>query len=158
MDINFDTVESCGLIVFKGNSVLLIKRRNKWDLPKGKHEEGESYIETALREADEETGIPKTQLEITAELFPTQHFTEYEGKDYLKTTYWFLAKYKGPEDHVLFPQEEEGIEDVQWISLGIVNQYLPEMREYSRYILHLTLELLKAEQRRLKRKLAWGDC
>ena len=158
MVINFDTVESCGLIVFKGNSVLLIKRKNKWDLPKGKHEEGESYRETALREADEETGIPKMQLDITTELFPTQHFTTYDGKDYLKTTHWFLAKYKGPEDHVLFPQEEEGIEDVQWISLGIINQYLPEMRGYSRYILHLTLDLLKAEQRRLKRKLTWGDC
>ena len=48
-----DTIESCGLIVFNGNSVLLIKRKDKWDLPKGKHEEGEQYRETALRETDE---------------------------------------------------------------------------------------------------------
>ena len=153
-----DTIESCGLIVFNGNSVLLIKRKDKWDLPKGKHEEGEQYRETALRETDEETGIPKIDLEISSELFPTQHFTKYDGKHHLKTTHWFLAKYKGPTDHILIPQEEEGIEEIKWISLGIINQYLPEMREYARYILNLTLDLLKIEQKRLKKKLTWGDC
>ena len=159
MDIhNFATVESCGLLVFKGNHVLLIKRRDKWDLPKGKHEEGEQYRETALRETDEETGIPKRDLEISTELFPTQHFTKYDGKHHLKTTHWFLAKYRGPNDHVLFPQEDEGIQDVQWVSLGIIGQYLPEMRGYAKYILELTLKLLKIEQKRLRQKLTWGDC
>ena len=159
MDIhNFDTVESCGLLVFKGNHVLLIKRRDKWDLPKGKHEEGEQYRETALRETDEETGIPQRDLEITTELFPTQHFTTYEDKQHLKTTHWFLAKYKGPNDHVLIPQEEEELQDVQWVSLSIIGQYLPEMRGYARYILELTLNVLKVEQQRLKQKLTWGDC
>ena len=153
-----DTIESCGLIVFNGNSVLLIKRKDKWDLPKGKHEEGEQYRETALRETDEETGIPKIDLEISSELFPTQHFTKYDGKHHLKTTHWFLAKYKGPTDHILIPQEEEGIEEIKWISLGIINQYLPEMRDYARYVLNLTLDLLKIEQKRLKKKLTWGDC
>ena len=124
MDIhNFDTVESCGLVVFKGNHVLLIKRRDKWDLPKGKHEEGEHYREPAV-----------------------------------KTTHWFLAKYKGPNDHVLIPQDEEDIQDVQWVSLSIIGQYLPEMRGYARYILELTLNVLKIEQQRLKEKLTWGDC
>ena len=153
-----DTIESCGLIVFNGNSVLLIKRKDKWDLPKGKHEEGEQYRETALRETDEETGIPERDLDISRELFPTKHFTKYDGKHHLKTTHWFLAKYKGPTDHILIPQEEEGIEEIKWISLGIINHYLPEMREYARYILNLTLDLLKIEQKRLKKKLTWGDC
>ena len=153
-----DTIESCGLIVFNGNSVLLIKRKDKWDLPKGKHEEGEQYRETALRETDEETGIPKIDLEISSELFPTQHFTKYDGKHHLKTTHWFLAKYRGSYDHVLFPQEDEGIQAVQWVSLGIIEQYLPEMRDYARYVLNLTLDLLKIEQKRLKKKLTWGDC
>ena len=30
------TVESCGIVAFKGNSVLLMKRNGVWDLPKGK--------------------------------------------------------------------------------------------------------------------------
>ena len=158
MNYDFDTVESCGLVVFRGNSVLLIKREDKWDLPKGKHEEGESYRQTALRETDEETGLLANTIEISSYLIPTQHFTKYELKHQLKTTYWFLAKYKGPDDHVLFPQEDEGITDVQWVSLSIINQYIPEMRGYARYILEFTLKLLRIEQKRLKEKLRWGDC
>ena len=158
MVLGYETVESCGLIVFNGNHVLLIKRNGNWDLPKGKHEEGEQYTQTALRETDEETGIRQTDLVITDELFPTQHFTTYDGKHHIKTTYWYMAKYRGPQDHMLFPQEEEGIEDVKWISLGIIDQYLPEMRGYARYILEFTLTLLKMEQKRLKKKLTWGDC
>jgi len=158
MITGYDTVTSCGLIVFNGNNVLLIKRDGKWDLPKGKHEDGEQYRQTALRETDEETGIRQTDLVITDELFPTQHFTTYGGLQYLKTTHWFMAKYRGPQDHMLFPQEEEGIEDVRWISIGIMDQYLSDMRGYARYILDFTLTLLKVEQTRLRKKLTWGDC
>ena len=158
MITGYDTVTSCGLIVFNGNNVLLIKRDGKWELPKGKHEDGEQYRQTALRETDEETGIRQTDLVITDELFPTQHFTTYGGLQYLKTTHWFMAKYRGPQDHMLFPQEEEGIEDVRWISIGIMDQYLSDMRGYARYILDFTLTLLKVEQTRLRKKLTWGDC
>ena len=158
MITGYDTVTSCGLIVFNGNNVLLIKRDGTWDLPKGKHEDGEQYRQTALRETDEETGIRQTDLVITDELFPTQHFTTYGGLQYLKTTHWFMAKYRGPQDHMLFPQEEEGIEDVRWISIGIMDQYLSDMRGYARYILDFTLTLLKVEQTRLRKKLTWGDC
>ena len=158
MITGFDTVDSCGLIVFRGNNVLLINRNGKWDLPKGKHEDGEQYRQTALRETDEETGIPQRDIDVTTELFPTQHFTEYDGEHRLKTTHWFLAKYRGPYDHVLFPQEDEGIEDVQWLSIGVLHAYIPNMREYARYILTFTLKLLEIEQIRLKNKLRWGDC
>ena len=158
MITGYDTVTSCGLIVFNGNNVLLIKRDGKWDLPKGKHEDGEQYRQTALRETDEETGIRQTDLVITDELFPTQHFTTYGGLQYLKTTHWFMAKYRGPQDHMLFPQEEEGIEDVRWISIGSMDQYLSDMRGYARYILDFTFTLLKVEQTRLRKKLTWGDC
>ena len=159
MDIHdFDTVESCGLVVFRGNRVLLIQRKEKWDLPKGKHEEGEQYQETALRETDEETGLLARDLQVTRDLFPTYHVTQFNGKHHLKKTRWFLAKYTGPNDHVLFPQNDEGITDVKWVSLSIIEQYLPEMRNYARYILDLTLQLLNLEQKRLKEKLTWGDC
>ena len=181
MVLGYNTVESCGLVVFNGNHVLLIKRNGKWDLPKGKLDDGEGFKvaakreveeecgiavdkvkmkicatkhtydtygelclkKTALRETDEETGLRKNDLDITTDLFPTQHFTQYDDEPYIKTTHWFLAKYRGPQNHILIPQEEEGIEDVKWISLGIINQYLPEMRGYARYILNFTLKLMK---------------
>ena len=55
--------KSCGAIVFRkfhGNiELLLIKHANggHWSFPKGHVEEGETEVETALREVHEETGL-----------------------------------------------------------------------------------------------------
>lgn len=41
------------------------KRPNgRWDLPKGHRENGETLLETALRETEEETGIPQASITI----------------------------------------------------------------------------------------------
>lgn len=37
--------------------MLLIQRNGRWDLPKGKVEPGETLLQAALREVEEETGI-----------------------------------------------------------------------------------------------------
>ena len=147
------TVESCGIVAFKGNSVLLMKRNGVWDLPKGKSEENEQHVITALRECEEETGLRKSYLQISRELFPTQHFTTYQDDIHLKTTYWFLAKFVGPIDHIFYPQHDEGITECDWVSLSTINDYLPNMREYARYILVLTLDLLKMEQHKMRMHL-----
>jgi 8-oxo-dGTP pyrophosphatase MutT (NUDIX family) len=58
-----------GIVINKGNQVLLIFRKGKWDLPKGKSENGESLKKTAKREVVEETGIdPSSILAITSTL------------------------------------------------------------------------------------------
>lgn len=50
-------VSSGGVVVFR-NTVLLLKKFNgDWVLPKGRVEEGESLLETALREVKEETDV-----------------------------------------------------------------------------------------------------
>ncbi len=41
---------------------LLMRHRDRWDLPKGHAEGSESLIETALRETQEETGIDLAEL------------------------------------------------------------------------------------------------
>jgi 8-oxo-dGTP pyrophosphatase MutT (NUDIX family) len=43
---------------------LLMKHPNRWDLPKGHCEAGESFEETALRETEEETGISRHAIEL----------------------------------------------------------------------------------------------
>lgn len=56
-----------GTIVFKGKSVLLIKRakpplEGQWSLPGGRQKWGETVRQAAARELEEETGITARQL------------------------------------------------------------------------------------------------
>jgi 8-oxo-dGTP pyrophosphatase MutT (NUDIX family) len=60
-------VKIAGIVVFRrkngkrhnpANEVLLLERHDgRWDLPKGHVEEGETFLEGALRECKEETGL-----------------------------------------------------------------------------------------------------
>ncbi len=45
---------------------LLMRHRDRWDLPKGHCESGETFIETALRETEEETGIAAETISLDA--------------------------------------------------------------------------------------------
>ena len=58
-------VKACGVLVFRGtppHSFLLMKHAHRWDLPKGHLEAGETDIECAMREMEEETGIPRDAI------------------------------------------------------------------------------------------------
>ncbi len=108
----FKVIEAAGGIVKNQNGDLLfIRRLGKWDLPKGKVEEGESLEQAALREIEEETGLKELILEEF--INNTFHiYTERNGENILKTTYWFRINYLGDETPI--PQIEEGISEVSW--------------------------------------------
>eukprot|EP01124_Arcella_intermedia_P025212 TRINITY_DN4457_c0_g1_i1.p1 TRINITY_DN4457_c0_g1~~TRINITY_DN4457_c0_g1_i1.p1 ORF type:complete len:163 (-),score=18.37 TRINITY_DN4457_c0_g1_i1:15-503(-) len=61
-------VNSCGFLVFRRNGrgleFLLMKHQNRYDLPKGHRETGETALQTAYRELREETGIKKEDLDV----------------------------------------------------------------------------------------------
>ena len=48
-----------GLVKNKAGQILLIFRRGKWDLPKGKLDDNETLLQCAIREVREETGLAK---------------------------------------------------------------------------------------------------
>jgi bis(5'-nucleosidyl)-tetraphosphatase len=66
-------VKACGFILFRGDrsapnqSFLLMKHADRYDLPKGHVELGESDLDCALREMTEETGIAADAVEIDRE-------------------------------------------------------------------------------------------
>jgi 8-oxo-dGTP pyrophosphatase MutT (NUDIX family) len=97
-----------GKVLNTKNEVLFIYRFNKWDLPKGKLEKGESIKECAVREVEEECGI--SNLIISEVLPTTYHIFRRKKKTILKITYWFLMK--SDFDGTLKPQVEEGITEV----------------------------------------------
>lgn len=59
-------VRAAGIVLFCDDppQFLLMRQQDRWDLPKGHSEPGESYLETALRETEEETGISPEQIRI----------------------------------------------------------------------------------------------
>lgn len=121
---SFIIIEAAGGIVKNDEQdILFIKRLGKWDLPKGKIENGESTEDAALREVEEETGI--SNLKITAFLTKTFHiYIDRNKQNILKMTNWFSMQYNGHE--VLKPQFEEGISEVSWKNKGeIISSVYP---------------------------------
>ena len=90
--------------------ILFIKRRGKWDLPKGKLEIGEDISECAQREVEEETGVKG--LFVLGKRVITYHIYKQDQRWYLKETHWYNMYSDGRED--LRPQKEEDIEVCAW--------------------------------------------
>ena len=108
----FDIVEAAGGIVQNENKDLLfIYRKNKWDLPKGKMEAGETAEVCAEREIEEETGIKNLMLK--HKVGETYHIYTERGKAILKISHWFY--FVTEDEQVLTPQTEEDIAEVKWI-------------------------------------------
>lgn len=112
-----------GLVKSNTGSILLIFRRNRWDLPKGHLDEGETIEECALREVMEETGLH--QLKIVKPAMISYHVYRLNEEDILKETHWFLMEYEGHEN--LIPQTEEDIEKAEWVKPSEFESYYPKM-------------------------------
>ena len=109
-----------GFVLNDSNEVLMMFRREKWDLPKGKMDKKETFEECAIRETEEETGIKNIQLK--SPLITTYH-TYHEGSRYvLKETKWFTMKVRGEQK--LIPQAAEQISKLEWVSKDELKKYL----------------------------------
>lgn len=109
-----------GIIRNSEGKILLIKRFNKWDLPKGKAEKGETAEQTALREIWEEVGLKNIKL--SGLLHQTFHTYKLNGVTVLKRTSWFNMFY---EDFVKpVPLTKEDITEAKWFSKEELSQPL----------------------------------
>lgn len=100
-----------GIVSNEVGEILFIYRLDKWDLPKGKVEDGEELELAALREVEEECSIHN--LELRNHLITTYHTYSLKGEQVLKSTDWYVMKHMGNEQPI--PQLIEGISDAKWI-------------------------------------------
>ncbi|MCD7741065.1 MAG: NUDIX domain-containing protein [Ruminococcus sp.] len=106
--------KSCGGIVYRkyhGNTeILLIKHLNSghWSFPKGHVEEGETEIETAMREIKEETG-----MDVMIDPTFRELVTYNPKKDTQKVVVYFVAMAKKGSP---VAQENE-IAEVKWVEI-----------------------------------------
>ncbi len=104
---------SAGGVVVKseddGIHVLLIKphNRNRWQLPKGTIDPGETSEHAAVREVREEAGV---DVELLERLKPVTFFYQMKGQRYVKTVDFYLMEYVAgsPSDH------DHEVDDARW--------------------------------------------
>ena len=112
-------IKAAGGVVFNEHGqLLLIKRLGKWDLPKGKLEEGEDLRLAALREVHEECGL--NFLGILGKLTNTYHVYFLKGRWILKKTAWYRMVAWG--DQSVVPQIEEDITEVVWVDKAFIKE------------------------------------
>lgn len=109
-----------GVVENEKGEILLIFRRGKWDLPKGKLDKGETIEQCALREVMEETGL--TNVALKQPLTITYHTYDEFGKHILKDSHWFQMTVSGKQE--LTPQTEEDILEIKWVKKNELKNYL----------------------------------
>ncbi|HLS70942.1 MAG TPA: NUDIX domain-containing protein [Chitinophagaceae bacterium] len=117
-----NVVAAGGIVLSADDSLLMIYRRGKWDLPKGKLEIGEDIKSCAIREVQEETGIQT--LNIRDEVGPSFHLYKEKDEIILKITYWYLME--GFKEEELKPETREQILEAKWVSKEKLDLYLSE--------------------------------
>lgn len=88
--------------------LLLYRRGNYWNFPKGHFEAGENSLDTALRETEEETGIKKSELRIIPNFRAYERFFFNRGDERIHdTVILYLAESKQVEVRIS-PREHSG--------------------------------------------------
>lgn len=112
-------VKACGLLLYKDTPrrlVLLMRHPDRWDIPKGHMEDGEDDLTCALRETEEETGIPRHQIEVDPSFqfslvyYPREKRFNHQPVE--KTLVVFLGRV--PADAAVVPTEHEGFQWLEW--------------------------------------------
>jgi ADP-ribose pyrophosphatase YjhB (NUDIX family) len=83
---------SAGLLIIWNNKLLLAKPakavKQMWGLPKGKLEEGETYLQAAIRETYEEIGIKVPVSKISEEFFTINYKNNKTKKNYKRIIFY----------------------------------------------------------------------
>ena len=113
-----------GIVLNPNKEILFIFRRGKWDLPKGKLDEGETMEECAVREVEEETGIREIIVHNFIGITSHEYFDKWVNEDVIKESHWYEMEIKTMQS--LIPQTEEDIEDIKWVSMKELDTYLAD--------------------------------
>ncbi len=128
---------SSGYLVFRlGRPIqfLLMQHVNRWDLPKGHLDPGETAAQAALRELREETGIKPSELWTDSSFLFRQQYTVNESKKAkLKELTIYLGWLK--TDREIQPTEHIGFRWIDWspphsVQAQTIDPLLDEVARY----------------------------
>ena len=112
--------KACGVVVFRENPVrsfLLMVHPLRWDLPKGHVDEGETDLQCALRELQEETGITADTIEVDPGFrfetsYPVRYKKKHGGQLCQKKLVIFLGWLQRPV--TIEVTEHQGYQWIEW--------------------------------------------
>lgn len=108
-------IESAGLLIIQDNKILLAHpTKAPWygtyTIPKGKVEEGETYLDAAIRETKEEVGIVVDINDIDMN-YHTIYYTDVKKKVY-KSVIYFLVY---PSNYIKLDKSKLDTKEVDWV-------------------------------------------
>lgn len=102
---------SAGAVVFRkgpaGRQYLLLQNAGRWDFPKGNVEEGESELQTVLREVREETGLPEISI-VPGFRKVIEYFYRRDGNNVHKQVVYLLASTSSEKVKISFEHQGFG--------------------------------------------------
>jgi 8-oxo-dGTP pyrophosphatase MutT (NUDIX family) len=136
-----DEVKSCGFLIVRGVPIrefLLMRHADRWDLPKGHVDAGETEMQCALRELREETGVALTDIEVLDGFRFTSKYQvrgKRDGKLYDKALVIFLARLK--RDVTISVTEHPGYQWFPWSPPHKIQAFTidPLLAEVERYLI-----------------------
>ena len=125
-------VQSAGVIIIDGDSVLSLRAYQNWDFPKGRVEAGETLLDAAVRETEEETTLVAGEdYTLTGDQAPS---ITYSTGMKTKTATYFIATRASdkepptplPVSYELDPPRPEN-DEWQWVPLAQLDNKDPEV-------------------------------
>jgi len=136
-------ISAGGVVVKDGSQVLLARREEHWQLPKGLVEEGkgEKIEETAIREVKEETGI---NARIIKPLGKVNYWYYRDNKRIYKTVYFFLMEAISGDVN----EHDHEMDEVRWFEIDEAINKIAYRNER---------DILEKAKKELRGDLIWGN-
>lgn len=139
-----------GFVVFRRTEdgikfLLLYRRGNYWNFPKGHFEEGEKSMDVAFRETQEETGLGKNELHIIPGFKAYEKFYFVKGDERIyDTVILYLAETKEAKV-VISPREHSGF---AWFLYGDAVRILGGKYVGTKRVLKLANDFIRGKSNR----------
>ena len=141
-----------GIIVLnKKNKVFVAKRidnpKNFWQMPQGGVDKGESFLNAAYRELEEETGMKNLEFIKEIEGTMTYELPEHllgiiwKGKYKGQKQKWFLMRYLGNDNDININTNNPEFLEWKWIDLNEITEVVVDFK------LHVYKELKEKIQK-----------